>query len=593
MANTQETLGVAVGEFVSDTDRVGIFVNGNDTAEYTAVDGSKVPSIRKYLKGLHDFFGTSTPQADDAIAVQQPFAGSVLRTQHDKNAECICDADFESSDLAARAAFNARAKYIGNGSLLINPTSGDDFRAACLWCAENDTQMIIDDGVHNLSTYVDISNSKILSLKSKSDTEFITVTGLSYSLVTGVNWSCVVTVSKSLPVHVVVGCGVGFQNVKSENGIEAVNGAHKITSIAADRMSFTVSFRLYGVTPTNPTTMDNALTLGLIANQVVINKTTIIANSSAWDGYAREGFINVFSGAQLFLKGITFIYDGATDEHDMFFAKDAGSRIEFTDRVICVGAGDKIVRAAGASEVYANRSLFGGGSTAQEVYQGVAGSTLFFVRSIFGGVSASSITATSSVNAMLSSCIATNSGGSVCRTTYPDASINVTASKIAHSAVGLQATDGRISVSGDSEIIKCTSPFSVSAGIIKGNPTITSNTNAPIAENVFTPHGGAWSKDLVPIQYSNFKRVGSYTASLDFPSIAAGGYADLTIAATGVAFGDHIMYSRVGATEPAQGIVIQAFASAVDTITVRCFNITASAIDKSAFTARVSAIRIA
>ncbi len=92
--SVQDNLGLAVGEFIDDTNRVDVFVNGGENDEYTADDGSKVPSIRKYLRSIANKFGISTPQSDDAIIVQQPYVGSVIRSQHDKNAEFVSVKDF-------------------------------------------------------------------------------------------------------------------------------------------------------------------------------------------------------------------------------------------------------------------------------------------------------------------------------------------------------------------------------------------------------------------------------------------------------------------------------------------------------------------
>ena len=49
----QETIGTAVAEFVADAEKMKVFVNGSDSADYTAPDGQKVPSIRHYLKAIH------------------------------------------------------------------------------------------------------------------------------------------------------------------------------------------------------------------------------------------------------------------------------------------------------------------------------------------------------------------------------------------------------------------------------------------------------------------------------------------------------------------------------------------------------------
>ena len=76
------------------------------------------------------------------------------------------------------------------------------------------------------------------------------------------------------------------------------------------------------------------------------------------------------------------------------------------------------------------------------------------------------------------------------------------------------------------------------------------------------------------------------TASLDFPSIAAGAQATLTITLTGAVVNDSIMLGLPAA--PAAGIVFNAYVSAADTVTVRASNISASAVDAASATYRVT-----
>jgi hypothetical protein len=76
------------------------------------------------------------------------------------------------------------------------------------------------------------------------------------------------------------------------------------------------------------------------------------------------------------------------------------------------------------------------------------------------------------------------------------------------------------------------------------------------------------------------------TASLDFPSIAAGAQATLTIALSGAVVNDSISLGLPAA--PPSGLVIDAYVSAAATVTVRARNVTASAIDPAADTYRVT-----
>lgn len=72
------------------------------------------------------------------------------------------------------------------------------------------------------------------------------------------------------------------------------------------------------------------------------------------------------------------------------------------------------------------------------------------------------------------------------------------------------------------------------------------------------------------------------TATLDFPSIAAGAQATLTITLTGAVVNDSIMLGLPAA--PAAGLVFNAYVSADNTVTVRASNISASAVDATSAT---------
>jgi hypothetical protein len=80
------------------------------------------------------------------------------------------------------------------------------------------------------------------------------------------------------------------------------------------------------------------------------------------------------------------------------------------------------------------------------------------------------------------------------------------------------------------------------------------------------------------------------SASLDFASIAAGATATLTIPCVGAAVGDDSNLSFVSA--PPVGLLFTSWVSAVDVVSVRAQNFTASPIDAAAFTARVSVLKL-
>lgn len=78
------------------------------------------------------------------------------------------------------------------------------------------------------------------------------------------------------------------------------------------------------------------------------------------------------------------------------------------------------------------------------------------------------------------------------------------------------------------------------------------------------------------------------TATLNFPSVAANvGVQNLTITVAGAAAGDPVALALPAAIN--SGLIFNAFVSAADTVTVRCTNITAGAIDpaSAAFTVAV------
>lgn len=79
---------------------------------------------------------------------------------------------------------------------------------------------------------------------------------------------------------------------------------------------------------------------------------------------------------------------------------------------------------------------------------------------------------------------------------------------------------------------------------------------------------------------------GVFIASLDFPSIAPAGTADLTVALQGAEVGDTVSLG-LPSSVPA-GVIYQAFVSAAGVITVRATNVTAGAIDPVAGSFRVA-----
>jgi hypothetical protein len=96
------------------------------------------------------------------------------------------------------------------------------------------------------------------------------------------------------------------------------------------------------------------------------------------------------------------------------------------------------------------------------------------------------------------------------------------------------------------------------------------------------PHWVLWFSRIQAL----FLSIKTETASLDFPSISAGNYQDLTITVPGVVANDSVELGLPAA--PTAGLVYQAFVSAADTVTVRATNITGSPINPAAQTFRVT-----
>lgn len=86
----------------------------------------------------------------------------------------------------------------------------------------------------------------------------------------------------------------------------------------------------------------------------------------------------------------------------------------------------------------------------------------------------------------------------------------------------------------------------------------------------------------------------SVTASLDFPNMAAGASADLTVTLSGVKAADPQAVVSIGLpTSWNSGLVFQGFVSNDDEVTVRCTNASTGGINPGALTLRIEARRYA
>jgi hypothetical protein len=344
------------------------------------------------------------------------------------------------------------------------------------------------------------------------------------------------------------------------------------------------------------TTPTAGVSLGLTQNKLIVPKCCIRANSAGWTAGGvdfEEGFINARNGAVITLDGIGLSYNGTADGHEMVFARDTGSTIKMIGKSVLVGDCSNITRGAYGGTVDLFGSFIGLGITGQSVWQGVADCALFGVRTMFSGGTAEMISATATCAAFFSQCVL--SGGLVgLKTTYPSAFIDVVTSRIRHCGSAAQPTRGKIYLSSDTSLEYCTTPFVLTGsnfGKVVGNPALANNTNTPTTANAIQANGAVWVIESGRTYNPDFQHVGKFAGVLDFPSIAANSFEDLTITATGAAFNDFCIVQRSGSAEPAQGVVFRAFVSAAGVITVRAYNVTAGAINPTAFTGLVLVLR--
>lgn len=123
--------------------------------------------------------------------------------------------------------------------------------------------------------------------------------------------------------------------------------------------------------------------------------------------------------------------------------------------------------------------------------------------------------------------------------------------------------------------------FKVSADGSTWNDSIiidnsTGNTNLSTG---FTAGGGTVVKKVI-----------SATSVLDFPSISANSSSDLTVTVTGAISGSGSTVELGLPNSPVSGIIYMGFVSAADTVTVRAFNVTGSAINPASQTFRVTVL---
>lgn len=120
----------------------------------------------------------------------------------------------------------------------------------------------------------------------------------------------------------------------------------------------------------------------------------------------------------------------------------------------------------------------------------------------------------------------------------------------------------------------------MTAGVRRGGWTATGD---------FESGNGVFSGALTVGGGSTLSKLLSATATLDFPSIAALDTEELTITVTGATAGDSVSIGLPAA--PDAGLMLMGWVSAADTVTIRVYNSTGSAIDLASGTFRATVIK--
>ena len=512
---------------------------------------------------------------------------------------------FASDEAAGAAGFASNAQMViktgETVKLICNPTSGDDIKAMSEWISSRghyveqggSLYLEIADGLHNVNTYVDIVDKALLDIRGTAVPDFLDVVSATFSGTSGAITATInVNASSPLPSRVQAGFAVGGSNIQGDGGADVLNCGLLVKARNSDTQ-FTADIYSSGTNLAAFTTPDNTASLGLTPNKIMVPQCTIRAAETGWDGAAREGFMNAERGARIHMKYVGLAYNGSAGDNDMMFATDAGSEISLEDYCVIAGTGEMCVRSFNHANIYTNRSCLGGAHTGANIWQGSGGGTFTAIRTMMGSVTADALSNSSGAEMFITSSVITGANILV-RTTYPDASASITSSRLSRGNLAVAPTEGNISIDSNSSIKNSTTPISITgsnSGVVSGNPTISGNTNATVTAFAIQTTGGVWLPSATKAYDAGFYKVGRFASALNFPSIAAHSYADLTIASSGAAFNDFCLVQRSGSTEPAQGIDFRAFVSAADTVTVRAYNVTTGAINPTAFTALVLVIR--
>ena len=594
-------------------DHTGVFIDGvyQNKAGYsvttTALTFDTAPPLNSAIEVqvFRSLLTGTTPATN--VPYNQGGTGAIDRTAQVKLQEGISLADFGGDgSQAASAGYVAKARmFVKTGEvakLVCNPTSGDDIQAMSEWISSRghyveqggSLYLEIADGLHNVNTYVDIVDKAILDIRGTAVPDFLDIVSATFSGTSGAITATInVNASSPLPSRVQAGFAVGGSNIQGDGGADVLN-CGLLVKARNSNTQFTADIYSKGTNLAAFTTPDNTASLGLTPNKIMVPQCTIRAAETGWDGAAREGFINAERGARIHMKYVGLAYNGSAGDNDMMFATDAGTEISLEDYCVIAGTGEMCVRSFNHANIYTNRSCLGGAHTGANIWQGSGGGTFTAIRTMMGSVTADALSNSAGAEMFITSSVVTGANILV-RTTYPDASASVTSSRLSRGNLAVAPTEGNIVVDSNSSIKNCDTPISITgsnSGIAHGNPTISGNTNATVTAFAIQTTGGVWLPSATKPFDGGWYKVGRFAAALNFPSIAAHSYADLTIASSGAAFNDFVSFAKSGGALASQGINYTVFVSAADTVTVRAFNITTGAINPSAFTGLALVIRV-
>lgn len=413
----------------------------------------------------------------------------------------------DGATAAARAYARGLRLHVGAGEtavLACDPSAGDDIQAMSDWyrtCSKHETATFyigLAAGGDAVNTYIDATGPGLpLDIRGTDLPDEIEITSISYALGPELlkedgdpeepadllqTYRVTITLGAAVPAAYAAGDPFGVQMPVGDNDAAACAGGQILQSIAGDRLSATFDIFSAKGLPVDPTTLTAGDTVDVTNNRAVFPKSWLRATAAGWGtGLQREGFINALDGGRVRLVnlGIAFVGDSGWEgsDHDLLFATDAGSRV-YMERVVAAGAGDKVLRGFQGGEFRANNCWIGGAGKADELYQGVAGGGVSFVRTTLGGARVRGVTAGSkahvqSSGAMLASC---SDGVTV---TGAGASAAWRASQIHNCQNGVRQTNGIVELdnSADSVIARCTNGLrrSEASGEVIGTPNFSGN----------------------------------------------------------------------------------------------------------------------